>query len=117
MSVRFTPGLDDLAHPVRDAKLLAQFWPFFVVVGATRKFTRSELAFIGVIVRAVRTSACFHAGLEEVAIFPPLFFFFCCSSFFFFFLFAALECVDQLFELFDAGQNGTFFFRDPQFLA
>ena len=117
MSVRFTPGLDDLAHPVRDAKLLAQFWPFFVVVGATRKFTRSELAFVGVVVRAVRTSACFHAGLEEVAIFPSVFFFFfffCFSSPFFL---CALERVDQLFELFDAGQNVTFFFRDPQFLA
>ena len=114
MSVRFTPGLDDLAHPVRDAKLLAQFWPFFFVA---HKFTRSELAFVGVVVRTVRTFACFYAGLEEVAIFPPLFFFFCCSSFFFFFLFAALEHVDQLFELFDAGPNGTSFFRYPQFLA
>lgn len=114
MSVRFTPGLDDLAHPVRDAKLLAQFWPFFFVA---HKFTRSELAFVGVVVRAVRTSACFHAGLEEVAIFPSLFFFFfffCFSSPFFL---CALERVDQLFEMFELWVNGTFFFREPQFLA
>jgi len=117
MSVRFTPGLDDLVHPVRDAKLLAQFWPlFFFFVGAARKFTRSELAFVGVVVRAVRTSACLHAGLEEVAI-PSLFFFF------FFFRFSsllflfALERVDQLFEMFELWVNGTFFFREPQFLA
>ena len=35
MSVRFTPGLDDLVHPVRDAKLLAQFWPFFLLPRAS----------------------------------------------------------------------------------
>jgi hypothetical protein len=47
MSVRFTPGLDDLAHPVRDAKLLAHFWPFFCYL------------------RAARKPAWLHAGLEE----------------------------------------------------
>ena len=93
---------------------LAQFWPFFFVA---HKFTRSELAFVGVVVRAVRTFACFYAGLEEVAIFPSLFFFF------FFFRFSsllflfALERVDQLFEMFELWVNGTFFFRVPQFLA
>ena len=89
----------------------------FFFVGAARKFTRSELAFVGVVVRAVRTSACLHAGLEEVVIFAPLFFFF------FFFRFSsllflfALERVDQLFEMFELWVNGTFFFREPQFLA
>ena len=45
MSVRFTPGLDDLAHPVRDAKLLAQFWPFFFV-GAARKSYDLRIHFV-----------------------------------------------------------------------
>jgi len=38
MSVRFTPGLDDLVHPVRDAKLLAQFWPFFFALRISPRF-------------------------------------------------------------------------------
>ena len=55
MSVRLTPGLDDLVHPVRDAKLLAQFWPFFFV-GACASPCAAELVLAGAVVRGLQLS-------------------------------------------------------------
>ena len=57
MSVRFTPGLDDLVHPVRDAKLLAQFWHFFVIRAAHISPRVLELVPAGVVVRIARRSS------------------------------------------------------------